>query len=227
MIRPATPTETEFYERTLYPMQDAVLNLLQNDRFYLGGGTCLSRYYLDHRYSDDLDIFYDGLRYPKEEFAPSFQDIVNRIGTIFRVEILLDAEFFKRMIVYRADQPLKVEFIYENFKAIGQRQQKSFGLIDALENMATNKMTAVQDRKTVKDFVDLYYLSQQFSFDQLTEWAATKMAPINYEGLLMIFADRRLEGEVILKKPLETAELKKFAHNWIDRIIHDSKLKSL
>ncbi len=31
---------------------------------------------------------------------------------------------------------------------------------------------------TVKDFVDLYYLHNDFSFQQLKEWAAIKMVPI-------------------------------------------------
>jgi hypothetical protein len=45
-----------FYLNKLYPLQDEVLNLLTKPEvdFYLTGGTALSRYYLQHRYSDDL-----------------------------------------------------------------------------------------------------------------------------------------------------------------------------
>ncbi len=43
----------------LYRLQDEVLAELVTlgTGFYLGGGTALSRFYLQHRYSDDLDFF--------------------------------------------------------------------------------------------------------------------------------------------------------------------------
>ena len=48
-----------FYREILYPFQDGVLNIVKklNTPFYLTGGTALSRGYLNHRYSDDLDLF--------------------------------------------------------------------------------------------------------------------------------------------------------------------------
>ena len=49
----------KFYQNRLYPFQDEILRLVQslNVDFYLTGGTALSRHYLQHRYSDDLDFF--------------------------------------------------------------------------------------------------------------------------------------------------------------------------
>ena len=49
----------KYYINNLYPFQDLVLKLIMNidDTFYLTGGTALGRYYLKHRYSDDLDLF--------------------------------------------------------------------------------------------------------------------------------------------------------------------------
>ena len=50
--------ENRFYSK-LYAVQDEVLKLVQDENvdFYLTGGTALSRGYLNHRYSDDLDFF--------------------------------------------------------------------------------------------------------------------------------------------------------------------------
>ncbi len=50
---------TKFYTRNLYPLQDGVLGCVSssNTPFFLTGDTALSRYYLQHRYSDDLDFF--------------------------------------------------------------------------------------------------------------------------------------------------------------------------
>ena len=49
----------KYYEKSLYPLQNGVLSLVQNAEtpFFLTGGTPLSRYYTHHRYSDDLDFF--------------------------------------------------------------------------------------------------------------------------------------------------------------------------
>ncbi|PIW07184.1 hypothetical protein COW38_03270, partial [Candidatus Collierbacteria bacterium CG17_big_fil_post_rev_8_21_14_2_50_45_7] len=44
---------------TLYPLQDKILATVSTleTKFYLTGGTALSRGYFDHRFSDDLDFF--------------------------------------------------------------------------------------------------------------------------------------------------------------------------
>jgi len=49
----------DYYTNKLYPFQDLVLKKIMqvDDTFYLTGGTALGRYYLKHRYSDDLDLF--------------------------------------------------------------------------------------------------------------------------------------------------------------------------
>ena len=64
----ATKEDIVFFEDFLYPLQDEIFKFFQTDRFYLSGGTCLSRFYYHHRYSEDLDFFFDGFLYPKEEF---------------------------------------------------------------------------------------------------------------------------------------------------------------
>ena len=53
--------DTAFYFEVLYPFQDRVLKVVNEleTGFYLGGGTAASRGYLNHRFSDDLDLFVD------------------------------------------------------------------------------------------------------------------------------------------------------------------------
>ena len=43
----------------LYKLQDEVMGIIKGQlgEFYLTGGTALGRFYLNHRYSDDLDFF--------------------------------------------------------------------------------------------------------------------------------------------------------------------------
>ena len=47
------------YYNKIYAVQDEIMEIVQRQEvdFYLTGDTALSRCYLNHRYSDDLDFF--------------------------------------------------------------------------------------------------------------------------------------------------------------------------
>jgi len=222
-IQKANQAQINFYEQELYPLQDDIFQLLQTEKFYLSGGTCLSRFYYDHRYSDDLDFFFDGFSYPKEEFDIVFRDVINRIAHKFKTEIALDSEYFKRGFVYNDDTILKIEFIYENYKNVGQRQNINELWIDSKENVTTNKLTAVYDRKTVKDFVDLYFLLQEINFDDVAKWAEYKIVPLDYEGALLALTQPRLEGIALLKKDISAQKLNEFAAELLKRMLAFAK----
>ena len=46
------------YYENLYKLQDEILKVFfeNSNEFYLTGGTCLNRFYINKRYSDDLDF---------------------------------------------------------------------------------------------------------------------------------------------------------------------------
>jgi len=223
MIRQATTEEIKFYETVLYPLQDQVFQLIQDERLYLSGGTCLSRFYYHHRFSDDLDFFFDGYTYPKEEFDIAVRDIANRVSDHFAIEMTINGEYFKRFFVSHRQQPLKVEFVYENYKTVGKRQRIHDIVIDSKENLATNKLTAVYDRKTVKDFVDLYFLLNDIEFERVAEWVRYKIVPLDYEGLVITFSERQLEGEVLLTHPLTEHEFNGFVNRLIQTMFEYAK----
>ena len=222
-LRPASGEERSYYEEHLYPLQDIVLSLLQTDRFYLSGGTALSRWHYDHRYSDDLDFFFRGDAFSKEEFPVAYREIIARLATRFQVEAAIDGEYFKRIFIMHNDTALKIEFIFENYPHCGDYLKSHDCLIDSSENIAVNKITAVQDRKTVKDFVDLYFLMKDFELDRLLLDAAKKIVPLDYEGTVMAFADSSPEGVVLLKRSVTADELNLFSRTFIQRLIHNAR----
>lgn len=63
--------------KELYNLQNLVLSDLSrlNTPFYLTGGTALSRYYLNHRHSDDLDFFTNN----NSDFSKWIQSIIESI----------------------------------------------------------------------------------------------------------------------------------------------------
>ncbi|HOW52390.1 MAG TPA: nucleotidyl transferase AbiEii/AbiGii toxin family protein [bacterium] len=219
MLRTATEKERAYYEESLYPLQDKVLARLLTDRFYLTGGTCLSRFYYDHRYSDDLDLFYDAHRFPGDEFAGAVRDVLARLGREFTVEVPNIGDQFIRSFVHDGAVVLKLEFINEPFPTIGERIVKGTFSIDTRENIAVNKITTVYDRRTVKDYVDLYHLLRDVPLNRCLELAESKIVPLDYEGVLMALADQRLEGEVLMKRPLDEREFTAFVEKLMNEVL--------
>jgi predicted nucleotidyltransferase component of viral defense system len=121
MLKLATTEQIDFYKKILYPIQDEIFALLQSNKFYLTGGTCLSRFYFHHRYSDDLDFFFLGHIHSKEDFEIEFTIIIQRIRKRFKTEITINGEYFKRVIVFENDHELKLEFIYDTTPVVVER----------------------------------------------------------------------------------------------------------
>jgi len=148
----------------LYPIQDKVLRLLNSlpVDFYLTGGTALSRAYLNHRYSDDLDFFLNG----SESFKDQAETVVKNMPQLnLKFEILQADEGFLRIIITDKSCSLKLDFVNDvPFRKGKPVSTLLYRLTDTPENMLSNKITALS-RFAAKDVVDLVYLSGQFSFN--------------------------------------------------------------
>lgn len=153
----------DYYENILYPLQDKVLKLMNSlpVDFYLTGGTVLSRAYLNHRYSDDLDFFLNG----SESFKIQAESVVKNIpGLNLKFEILQADEGFLRINVDDKSCSLKLDFVNDvPFRRGIPVSTRLYRLTDTPDNMLSNKITALS-RFAAKDVVDLVYLSGQFSF---------------------------------------------------------------
>jgi hypothetical protein len=153
----------DYYENILYPLQDKVLRLLDTlpVDFYLTGGTVLSRAYLNHRYSEDLDFFLNG----SESFKIQAETVVKNMPQLnLKFEILQADEGFLRIIVNDKSCSLKLDFVNDvPFRKGKPVSTGLYRLTDTPDNMLSNKITALS-RFTAKDVVDLVYLSGQFSF---------------------------------------------------------------
>ena len=111
LYRTASPEELSFYEDQLYPLQDKVLEIasIYEKNIYLTGGTALSRFYYEHRFSDDLDFFTttDDLRAIANDLAARLQQL-NYTIEIQRLDI-----YFARFFVVQPNCRLKIEFVKE------------------------------------------------------------------------------------------------------------------
>jgi len=157
-------SQKEYYFHKLYPLQDAVLASIAAcpAEFYLTGGTALSRWYLHHRFSDDLDFFVNG--------AADFSDQVDRaIASINNSGIIVvidkKAEDFVRIYCSAPETELKVDFVNDVPYHSGTTERVDiFPRIDGWWNILSNKITAL-DRREPKDVADLLFLCRAYSFE--------------------------------------------------------------
>lgn len=151
------------------------------------------------------------------------RECIERIAGVFQVEILLDGDYFKRIMVKDRETILKVEYIYEPYIHFGEFVEWGGCFVDSLENIGVNKITAAQDRKTTKDFVDLYFLLQKLDLERLIQGTTEKIVPMDYESTILAFSDRNLEGTALMTQSLDPAEMNRFGSDLIRKLINHAR----
>jgi predicted nucleotidyltransferase component of viral defense system len=149
----------------LYQLQDKFLTwwLSLGLPFYLTGGTALGRYYLNHRFSDDLDFFTNA----NAQYTSSIAELNRKIKGQFEVNLQqsLFADDFTRFFITEDDIFLKIELINDIAYYAGKPEAYKFGLIDTPLNILSNKLTALVGRDEPKNIFDIIHLSTSYSFN--------------------------------------------------------------
>ncbi len=204
----------DYYLNFLYPLQDRVLKSIEkaNQAFYLTGGTAISRVYLHHRFSDDLDLFVNR--------SPNFQNEALKIFDQLTLDFekveksLFDTEFV-RLFVIENNVKLKVELINDiGYHYNGLIESSIFDKTDNWQNILSNKITAL-GRQEGKDCADIVMISLNYPFvwSEIMEQASMKDAWIN----------ALLAAEMLSTMPLEKIQLV----NWITQPNYDDLLEKL
>ena len=150
----------DFYQNTLYPLQDNIFRISRNFPFYLTGGTALSRFYLNHRYSDDLDFFVNN--HPK--FKENAEAFIREIKKKYKVEIGTTANDFIRCFIHNKQIIIKVDFINDIECYYGEIQLLNNNKIDNPMNILSNKICALS-RYEIKDVIDILFIAYKYSFN--------------------------------------------------------------
>jgi len=142
--------------KELYTLQDKVLDIIfsfQND-FFLTGGTALSRFYYEKRYSDDLDFF----TYNSNSFYADIKEIKQKLLQEFELNVEVETKDFVRFLV---DKKLQIDFVNDRVYRYGKSKILKNGYkIDNIKNILANKLTAIMGRDNPKDIFDLYLISE-------------------------------------------------------------------
>ncbi len=169
--------------------------------FYLVGGTALALQ-LGHRNSVDIDLF------TQNEFRED--DIYGLLTPRYRVE-----EIFRRKhTIILLVNNIKTDFIRHNYPYILPPITEEGITFLSKEDVAAMKLHAIiQSGKRLKDFIDIYFLLQEFSMEQLIQFFIKKYTytnPMIALKAVNFFAeiDENIDPPKLLK-PLPLQQIKK------------------
>lgn len=168
--------------KKLYKLQDEVLKVvfeIENE-FYLTGGTCLSRFYSEKRYSDDLDFFTN----QSARYSFAVKNIKQALQIKFDLKVEVESKDFTRFYI---NDLLQVDFVNDiAFRYKDVVVTSSNYLIDNIENILSNKLTAIIGRDNPKDVFDIYLIWKfyDFSWKEILD-SAHKKAGFSNEELLV------------------------------------------
>lgn len=161
------------------------LSKVLKNKFYLGGGTALALQF-GHRKSVDLDFF------SKEKISsPKLKIALRRLGKLdigSEDQDTLNAEL----------ENVRVSFFFYPYNLLFSKiKYKNIFLAD-WRDIACMKLTAISSRGSKKDFVDLYFILQKISLNELFRLFGQKYKGLNYNKLHLLksiafFEDARQE----------------------------------
>lgn len=140
------------------PVQrEVLLNLILypdiEKSFFLTGGTALTVFYLQHRFSQDIDLF------TLDNFA--LGEIDHWIKTVWpheNIKIKESPNFLSLLI-----RGIKIDFVIDPLSNKESRYHASFEnghflTVDTMKNISSNKLCTLVSRTEPKDFIDFYFI---------------------------------------------------------------------
>ena len=178
--------------------------------FFLTGGTALSAFYLQHRFSEDLDLF----TLDSEAFdrVPLYlADAAAKIGA--SAASLQTAPQFRRYKINRQGKSVIVDFVREVVPQISEAKNTFDGIVvDTVEEIISNKICTVVSRAEIKDYIDLYCLNRAgYPLENYLEFAQRKDAGVSPAMVAYLLSEVKLSKvpEFVIV-PITVAELEGF-----------------
>lgn len=135
---------------------------------YLAGGTALALH-LGHRVSIDLDWFSEDFKY-----NVAFRSELEKIG-----KLSIDSE--SETTFNGAIDGVKISFFRYPYPLISPKVEYGGNIYLAdIPDISAMKMEAVAGRGSYKDFIDLYFILQNHSLEEVLEFVKRKFVNIDY-----------------------------------------------
>jgi predicted nucleotidyltransferase component of viral defense system len=168
--------------------------------FYLAGGTCLALQ-IGHRQSIDFDFFIPA------DFETT--SIINKLTEIGRYQ----RENEEKNTINGILNEIRISFFGYRYEIIDEFKFYKKIRIAGLRDIAAMKLEAIAGRGSKKDFIDLFFLLQHFSLEEIFAFHAKKYGlglSNQYHHLksLVYFADAESEAMPIMIQPLKWMDVR-------------------
>jgi len=193
--------------RTLALKQLQQMPLFQNSR--LVGGTALALQ-LGHRNSIDLDFF--------GEFQNSYIDFLNAFNN---EELTVNSLQNTKSIHIFEIEGVKVDIVNYPYKWLEDPIEDDGIKLSGLKDIASMKLAAITNRGTKKDFIDMYFLLQHFSLNEMLGYYKTKYntnSIYNVIRSLVYFADAENDPMPKMYIPVIWDEVKSTIKESVEKI---------
>jgi len=182
-------------------------------QFYLAGGTALALE-LGHRQSVDLDWF------SHDDF--SNHDLKEQLSRLGKVEVIGEEEGTLNTVL----DGVKVTFLRYRYPLLFPLHDfKNIRLADQ-PDIAAMKIDAASSRGSKKDFIDIYFLLNNYSLPGLIEFFEKKYKGIEYNKLhilksLVYFEDAENEPMPIMIQKMEWEEVKRTIQKKVNELMDE------
>jgi len=198
------------HTETLAPNTKSIFEILGKnstilENFYLSGGTALALH-LGHRESEDLDFF------SQIEFEPEIL-----LQQLEELMALSDVSLDHGTLNCYANG-VKLQFLHYPYKLIGNTENYNNIKISSVPDIACTKLITISARGSQKDFIDLFFILQIYSLQELFDLLSKKYPQTDYNLLhilksLVYFQDADEQPTPKMHKQLSWIQVKKFIAN--------------
>lgn len=159
--------------------QKQFLNLVSDERyfcqkFYFTGGTPLAAFYLEHRLSEDIDLFSE-----EEVNIRTIRMFIGKVQKKLKLKKIDYRQFLglhSFQLFFPNNEILKVDFNYYPFPRIEKGIKYGNLAVDSILDIAVNKVQTIAMKPRARDFIDIYFIIQEkkYSFKDLLARAKIK-----------------------------------------------------
>jgi len=142
--------------------------------YYFTGGTPLAAFYLQHRLSEDIDLFST-----EEVHMPSVRTFLKKIEGPLNIKKIDYRQFVglhSFQLSFSDTDILKIDFNYYPFERIEKGMKYKNIPVDSILDIAVNKVQTITTKPRARDFIDIYFIIKEknYSFYELLKYARNK-----------------------------------------------------
>lgn len=183
----------------LLELLEFIMNQREFDEFNLVGGTSLALQ-MGHRISIDIDLF--GASEIDEDL---FLEVLKKFGT---VQVIKKS----KNILICSVNGIKVDFVNYQYRLLESSLLEGNLRLVKKKDIAAMKVNAIAGRGSIKDFIDVYFLLNEFSINEMIDFYLQKYSDgseFMVRKSLTYFDDADNEEAPILFHDISWSEIKK------------------